>query len=199
MSEQTRDLTALIGSRICHDLISPIGAIGNGLELMSMSGGGASPELSLISESVNNANARIRFYRIAYGASSADQALGRPEITSVLDEITKGARLRIRWLPPGEIVRREVKAAFLVLQCYERAMPYGGDVEVDRRDGRWTFTGTANKLKIEGELWQLLSAPDLSVEVLPSQVQFALVPDVLAAMNRQLVLRTSPNEIVVQY
>jgi histidine phosphotransferase ChpT len=63
------EIAALIASRICHDLISPIGAIGNGMELMALSSGQeqSSPELDLISQSVENANARIRFFRIAYG------------------------------------------------------------------------------------------------------------------------------------
>ena len=60
MTDQT-DLSALLGSRICHDLISPIGAIGNGVELLMMEGGTPSPELVLIAESVAAANARIRF------------------------------------------------------------------------------------------------------------------------------------------
>ena len=64
------DLAALLGSRICHDLISPIGAIGNGVELMLMDGAGRAPEVALISESVDAANARIRFFRVAYGVSS---------------------------------------------------------------------------------------------------------------------------------
>jgi len=58
MTKQDRDLTALIGSRICHDLISPLGAIGNGVELLQLSGMGDSPEMALISESVTNANLR---------------------------------------------------------------------------------------------------------------------------------------------
>jgi len=40
----------LIGSRICHDLISPVGAINNGLELLLMSGMNMSPEVALIDE-----------------------------------------------------------------------------------------------------------------------------------------------------
>ena len=65
----TDNIAALIRSRICHDLISPIGAIGNGVELLTMSASaGGSPELDLIADSVHNANARIRFFRIAYGA-----------------------------------------------------------------------------------------------------------------------------------
>ena len=48
------EIAALIASRICHDLISPIGAIGNGMELMALSSGQeqSSPELDLISQSV---------------------------------------------------------------------------------------------------------------------------------------------------
>ena len=56
----TLDLAALVGSRICHDLISPIGAIGNGVELLSLTDGDTGAEMDLINESVQNANARIR-------------------------------------------------------------------------------------------------------------------------------------------
>lgn len=78
------DLTALLGSRICHDLISPIGAIGNGLELLMMDGSSTSPEMVLISESVAHADARIRFFRVAYGMAQADHRIGKAEVQSVL-------------------------------------------------------------------------------------------------------------------
>ena len=68
-----RDVNALLGSRICHDLISPLGAIGNGVELLSLSGVRAESELSLIARSVESANTKIRFFRIAFGATTADQ------------------------------------------------------------------------------------------------------------------------------
>ena len=64
MPHDPTELAALIGSRICHDLVSPIGAIGNGVELLAMAGA-AGPEVRLIAESVAAANARIRFFRIA--------------------------------------------------------------------------------------------------------------------------------------
>ena len=61
------DLVALVGSRLCHDLISPLGAIGNGVELLTMTATTLSPELQLITESVAAANARIKFFRLAFG------------------------------------------------------------------------------------------------------------------------------------
>ena len=76
MSVDNANLAALVGSRICHDLISPIGAINNGLELLGMSGDMSGPELELISDSVANANARIRFFRIAFGAAANSRSAG---------------------------------------------------------------------------------------------------------------------------
>lgn len=69
------DLSALIGSRICHDLISPLGAIANGVELMVLTGAEQTPKMLLFAESVEAANARIEFFRLAYGTGGADQLL----------------------------------------------------------------------------------------------------------------------------
>ncbi|CRK74395.1 hypothetical protein [Nereida ignava] len=54
------DLSALVGSRICHDLISPLGAIANGVELMALTGAEQTPEMLLIAESVEAAVTKVR-------------------------------------------------------------------------------------------------------------------------------------------
>ena len=54
------DITGLVGARICHDLISPIGAIGNGIELLGLTGVAPGPEMQLISDSAAGAQARVR-------------------------------------------------------------------------------------------------------------------------------------------
>ena len=82
MADSENDLAALIGSRICHDLISPIGAINNGLELVAMSGDVMSQEMELIAQSVENASARIRFFRVAFG-SAGGQLIDRAESVSM--------------------------------------------------------------------------------------------------------------------
>ena len=138
------NLSALIGSRICHDLISPIGAINNGLELLGMTAGQSSPEMALISESVENAAARIRFFRVAYGAAG-EQMMGRPEIASILKDLTKGGRLEYEWEPEAPAPRAQVRLVFLAVQCIESSMPYGGKVTIKIDDGRWVLLGSANK------------------------------------------------------
>lgn len=181
-----RSLSDLIGSRICHDLISPIGAIGNGLELVSMAGG-TSPELALVADSVAGANARLRFFRVAFGHAPADQGIGCGEIMSIVADQYRTSRLRIDWLAVADCRRREAKAAFLALMCLETALPFGGRITVERRDGRWQIEGAGDKLRIEDEVWNWL-ATGPRAELTPARVHFALLPEAVGRLGRQLAL-----------
>lgn len=198
MQTESPDLIALVGSRICHDLISPLGAIGNGLELLAMAGGAPGPELSLISESVTNANARIRFFRISFGAAAPGQVVPRAEVRSVLDDMTRGGRLKIDWEVAGEAPRAEVKLAFLALQCLESALPYGGRVRVSAEAEVWHIAAEAAKLKIDPLLWAGLDGA-AAVQVTAAQVQFALLPAELARQGRSLTLQLSDTSILMRY
>ena len=64
------DLAALLCSRVCHDIISPVGAINNGLELLD-EGGSDEDAMRLIRTSARNASARLQFARIAFGAAGS--------------------------------------------------------------------------------------------------------------------------------
>ena len=191
------DLAALLGSRICHDLISPLGAIGNGVELLMMAGGQSGPEISLIAESVMNANARIRYFRIAFGASGngLDQRISRSEVATILDDMTCGSRLQIEWQSPPDLSRREVKLALLLILCLETAMPYGGRIEVERSETRWAITGTAAKLKLDTALWNLLADPGILPEIGPQHVHFLLALEEIMRQHRRLSTTLTDSEI----
>ena len=193
------DLNALVGSRICHDLISPLGAIGNGVELMTMTGANASPEMALIAESVSNANARIRFFRVAFGAASPGQSLGRAETAAILADITKGSRLKVQWNGKSDSLRAEVKLAFLLFQCFESAMPYGGELVITQHDAGWTMDGTADKLRIVPETWGLISDPHPPTEISAAEVQFALIPELAQRMGRTMVVDLKDHGIRVDF
>ncbi len=193
------DLTALLGSRICHDLISPIGAISNGLELLMMDGSQGGPEMVLISESVANANARIRFFRVAFGMAHADQRIPRSEAQSILVDLTRGGRLLIDWNSDADLARAEVKIAFLLIQCLESAMAYGGKVSITVTDGRWSILGQANKLKIDTGLWEVLANPKATPEITPALVQFPLVAEELMSRGFRLKTTLGPTEILLEF
>ena len=199
MSLANPDIASLLGSRICHDLISPLGAISNGVELLTMTGESVGPEIALISESIENANARIRFFRVAFGAASEGQMCSASEIRSILADLGKGLRMKINWLPTEDVPRREAKLAFLMLQCLETAMPWGGEIEVSRANERWTLIGSSDRMKINARLWEALSLPDGGSAISAAEVQFLLVPLLIREAGRQLTLELSETRIAARF
>ena len=180
------DLTGLVGSRLCHDLISPLGAIGNGVELLTMSGQAIGPELQLVAESVASANARLKFFRVAFGAASADQRMGQPEILALLEDAYRGNRLKVSWLPQGDQARHAVKLALLGLLCLEHALSWGGTVAITRSGPGWQLRATARKTRQDPPLWALLDGAGPAPALAPAQVQFALLA--LEAVRQGCVL-----------
>ncbi|MDF1855757.1 histidine phosphotransferase family protein [Pseudooceanicola sp.] len=200
MWQSNHNLAALIGSRICHDLISPIGAICNGLELLSLAGKPISPEMALISESVENANARIRFLRVAFGLASPEQSIGPSEVHSILSDISVGNRVQFHWAPEGECPRCQVREVFLALQCFESAMPQGGTVTVTSAgDSCWEISGPADPNRPDPQLWQALCDPVLQAQIAPAQVQFALLPTLLTERGRRIAIETGDSGMVMRF
>ena len=191
------DLVALVGSRLCHDLISPLGAIGNGVELLAMSGLGDSPEVQLISESVAAANARIKFFRIAFGQASADQRIGTPEVLGVLEEISRGGRVKYHWLGAGDQSRRVVKLIFLAILCLEPSLPWGGEVVISEENGEWRLVAQAKRTKPDPDLWSRLSGATATVS--PAQVQFLLLPREAEHQGRRVVWDVAETSVEIRF
>jgi histidine phosphotransferase ChpT len=197
MSKPTA-MTALLGSRICHDLISPLGAIGNGVELLMMSGVNG-PELALIQESVANANARIKFFRVAFGAVSEGTQLKQSEIEDILTPITRGGRQKIDWQVTGGAQRAEIKLAFLCLQCLETAMPYGGKITVRCEGLRWKIEAEASKFREIPKLWAAFRSLAEADQLTASEIQFALAPICAFDIGRTLEVRETMGLLSIRF
>lgn len=165
-----------------------------------MSGSGSSPETALIEDSVRNANARIRFFRIAFGAAPQGQFLSRREILSVIDDISQGARVVFDWTVEGDVARSEARLAFLLLQCFETVMPFGGTVRIIRHPDQWTIIGSSERFRQEPELWDTASGKVLDFSDLKAaDVHFALAPLVAREMNRTILIDQNDNEIRARF
>ncbi|MEM7075627.1 MAG: histidine phosphotransferase family protein [Pseudomonadota bacterium] len=173
-------LATLIGSRICHDLISPIGAVNNGIELLTLSGATPSPELSLVAESVANANARIRFFRLAFGIASDAQMIGAEEVDAILRGVYSDGRITAAAFPEGSFPRADVRAVLLALLCAEQAVPYGGFLRVDTTSPNvWRITAEGDRLAPDPDLWGLLDGRTPPPALPPTAVQFLILPQLL--------------------
>lgn len=198
MTQTDANISTLVGSRICHDLISPLGAIANGIELMSMSGMAQSPEIALIAESIECANARVRFFRIAYGTTATEQRIGRAEIVSILTDMSKGARLSYDWSPSSDILRQDVRLLFLLCQCLESAMPYGGVIRIEESPNGFHLTGLSEKIKMAPQTWGVLQNPQLDTPVAASEVQFALAGQLLSERKRDLSITETQKGVILR-
>lgn len=189
-------LAGLIGSRICHDLISPIGAVTNGLELMELAGLPRGPEAELVNQSAQSAAARIKYYRLAFGDSGPvgpSHSVRGEDVAGIIRGVFQSDRLAVHWHVTDEVPRTEAKAALLTLMCAEAALGAGGRIDITREGDLWTVNAAGSKLFLNAALWTLLSdetvrLPGSDISVPPSAVQFAVLPDVLRQLHRTMTV-----------
>ena len=132
----TLDLAALLCSRVCHDLISPTGAIVNGLEVLEEKDSDEETKtfaLELIKKSARTASGRLQFCRLAFGAAGSSAAqidLGDAEGTArgFLDD----DKTKLTWnLPRILLPKNRVKLLLNLLIVASQTIPRGGMLTVD--------------------------------------------------------------------
>jgi histidine phosphotransferase ChpT len=193
-------LPLLVGSRICHDLVSPLGAIGNGLELIMMSGVEDSPELSLLSESIESASARLQFFRIAFGHAAPGQAMRAAECQQVLDAYFAQGRIDVDWLLHDDAVRAEVRLALLLVLCAEAALPRGGRIGLSCADGAWRLVAEGPVIMTDPEHWRILAGRlDEVGDLAAGKVQFALAVAAAEELGRRIAADTGGERLILSF
>jgi histidine phosphotransferase ChpT len=132
---ESLDLAALLCSRICHDVISPVGAIVNGLEVLEDEKDEAmqAVALDLIRKSARQASARLQFARLAFGAAgSAGAQLDLGDARDVARGFMEDDRTKIAWnLPRALLPKNRVKLLLNLLVVAGSTIPRGGTIKVD--------------------------------------------------------------------
>jgi histidine phosphotransferase ChpT len=129
------DLAALLCSRVCHDLISPVGAIVNGLEVLEEDKDGETREfaLELIKKSARTASAKLQFCRIAFGAAgSAGAQIDTGDAETISRGFLEDEKTKIAWtIPRAFLPKNRVKLLLNMLVISSQAIPRGGQIQVD--------------------------------------------------------------------
>jgi len=133
-------LTAFMASRICHDLVGPIGAISNGLELLEEETDEDTRAYAqeVILNSAQAAWTRLEFARLAFGASSGmGQAIDISQTERIARGYVEEGRHRLLWDAPDDIQLDKPYARLLMIMIAVAipALPVGGDLSVDVTDG----------------------------------------------------------------
>jgi histidine phosphotransferase ChpT len=129
------EFSAFLVSRVCHDLVGPLGAVVNGLEVLEDERDAAmrADALKIVTSSAAQALARLQFMRIAFGAAgSAGAELDLGEVNRLIRGLLSGTRSSLEWEPPHlnwpkDWAKLLMNASLIAADC----LPRGGLVRIE--------------------------------------------------------------------
>ena len=122
----------LLSSKICHDLVSPISAINNGVELIEDIGGSVVDEaMKLIGTSAGHAARRLRLFRMAYGRAGSDDNLTIKEVRQTAEQYLASGKTMLNWPDDQPMLAAATRRGFLkvvlnLIILSEEILAYGG-------------------------------------------------------------------------
>ena len=126
------DLAALISSKICHDVISPVGAINNGLEVLEDESDDDMRKIAmeLVKKSAKQASAKLQFCRLAFGAAgSVGAEIDTGDAESVARGFVEGDKVTLDWQAPRQLLpKNRVKLLLNLMTIAANAIPRGGRI-----------------------------------------------------------------------
>lgn len=129
------EFSAFLVSRVCHDLVGPLGAVVNGLEVLEDERDAAmrADALKIVTSSAAQALARLQFMRIAFGAAgSAGAELDLGEVSRLINGLLSGTRASLDWDPPHlnwpkDWAKLLMNSVLIAADC----LPRGGTVRIE--------------------------------------------------------------------
>ncbi|AMJ60901.1 histidine phosphotransferase ChpT [Bosea sp. PAMC 26642] len=164
ISLEPLDLAALLCSRVCHDVISPVGAIVNALEVLEEDDPSMRDfALDLIKKSARNASSRLQFARLAFGAAgSAGAMIDLGDAGNVANGFLNDEKLSLDWEAPRALLpKNQVKLLLNLLIIATQAVPRGGKLVsravVEGEQGSFKITATGSHARIPAHVEELLA------------------------------------------
>ena len=154
------EFSALMVSRVCHDLVGPLGAVVNGLEVLEDERDAAMREdaIRLVSTSANQALARIQFMRIAFGAAgSAGAELDLGEIGRLVQGLLEGGKVKLEWNVPHAYWAKDwakllMNATLLGADCLPRGGVLNVEVSADPAAPSFRIVATSPYARLQEEV-----------------------------------------------
>jgi len=183
MTASSVDLASLLCSRLCHDMLSPVGALSNGLELLADE---KDPEMrarcfELLEQSAKISTDKLKFFRLAFGAAGGfGDAVPAEEPHALIAALVgdKG-RIALNWaVASASLPKPAVKVLLNLAAIGIEALPRGGtlDIGAELRDGACEIAirATGDKIAFDGTIGQALDgtlpAAELSSRTAPAHM-----------------------------
>lgn len=177
-------LAALMCSRLCHDLISPVGAFNNGLEILADEN---DPDmrgqvLELLTHSAGQTAARLKFFRLAFGAGGGfGEEIAADDLSGVVTDYFAGGKIVVDWRPSLMALPKGVAKIILNLSLLAGdVLPRGGGITIEA-----SRAAAALEVKITAQGERLLLAEGVTATLAGAtavaQLDAKLIPGYLAA------------------
>ncbi|SNS39435.1 histidine phosphotransferase ChpT [Sphingomonas laterariae] len=151
------DFASLLCSRLCHDLLSPVGALNNGIELMADE---TDPEmrarcLELLAESARASANKLKFFRLAFGAAGgfADQVDTR-EARQAIDGLFGGdSKILLGWMvEEPSLSKSAIKILLNLALIAGDALVRGGRLDIGAEGSEIVVRAEGPRLVLDSEL-----------------------------------------------
>jgi len=200
------DLAALLCSRVCHDVISPVGAIVNGLEVLEEEKDAEMRgiALDLIRKSAETASARLQFCRLAFGAAGS---VGASIDTGDAEKVARGlfadGRTKLEWNGPRILLpKNTVKLILNLCLVAAGAIPRGGIVAVtlagNETDIKITVAAQGVNAKLASHIPGLLAGTPDSNTIDAQAIQPYYAGLVARAASMELEMTSSADEVIIE-
>jgi len=191
MNKQNIDsvILELMASRVCHDLISPVGAVNNGVEFLQEDMGGDPAEaIELIAMSAESAGARLQAFRLAYGAGGRDTNVKPADVHKTFESVLAiEEKVKQEWEGDATFAGMELEEGFCkLLLCTmmmtQDALPKGGVITVayDADKNVTTISGEGQDAHIRPQVDQALDR-SIAVDAIDPRLVHPYITGVMAA------------------
>ncbi|MCB9949002.1 MAG: hypothetical protein H6842_14465 [Rhodospirillaceae bacterium] len=190
----------LLCSRICHDLVSPVGAINNGVELMEeLEGDMAGEAINLVAESGRKAAARLRCFRLAYGVAGGQAGVPLEDGRLAATDYLAGGKISLSWPTASPSIAMSVPAGTVkmllnLVMLAEEALSYGGAIAVELPDaggGTAVVSATGRAATLNDPSLAALKG-DAAVTELTARTVHAYVTGLLARQYKMPIDAVNP-------
>ncbi len=198
-------LAASVSSRICHDLVSPVGAVVNGVDLVREMGAADHTEaIGMIGQSAERASALLQLYRVAFGMAEAEaQGVARGALAEQAAVLFAPPRIILEWQgrqgPP--LPRREARLLTLLLLCGRAILGVRGSILLrtpPRSAMPLSLEVTTENLSSSADLLPLLETGiDGEDSVTPRAVEFILAHDAARELSVRIDVRREAGRITI--
>ena len=199
------DLAALLCSRVCHDIISPVGAIINGLEVLDEDNGEEMRDFAfnLIRRSAGQASAKLQFARLAFGAAgSAGAEIDLADAEKVARGYMAGEKAEFAWEAPRVLMPKNlVKLLLNLILLANAAVPRGGSIKVTvegASPSRFVLRSTGPSARVPAVFEKLVQGDIAGVPVDAQSVQAYYTGALARACGMRITAGLAGEEVVVE-